>query len=197
MIKSALNVRPNIPNEIVLIESGLLPLRALVLKRQLKFYRRFKASLRENSVRQSVFCDLLLPTNQTSYLKHYITLDEKYANPNDIYKEALCNFKAVIREKSCPINHYRYYIYTRITPDLLPSPFLNSANDADPTTRFRLGSHNLPIETERWSRIPRENRMCSRCNVLGDEHHFVFYCSETIRNPEHNSRWNMEKWKYF
>ena len=71
LIKSALNVKPNIPNEIVLIESGLLPLRALVLKRQLKFYRRFKASLRENSVRQSVFCDLLLPTNQTSYLKHY------------------------------------------------------------------------------------------------------------------------------
>ena len=123
-------------------------------------------------------------------------MDVKYANPNDIYKEALCNIKAIIREKSCPINHYRYYIYTRINPDLLPSPFLNSANGADPITHFRLGSHNLPIETGRWSRIPRENRMCSRCNVLGDEHHFVFYCSETMRNPEHIFVENLgEIWK--
>ena len=37
LIKSALNVCPNTPTELVLIESGLLPLKALVLKRQLKF----------------------------------------------------------------------------------------------------------------------------------------------------------------
>ena len=38
MIKSALNVRPNTPDEIVLIEAGLLPIRALIQKRQLKFF---------------------------------------------------------------------------------------------------------------------------------------------------------------
>ena len=43
LIKSTLNVRLDTPNDIVLIESGLLPLGALVQKkRQLKFYRKFK-----------------------------------------------------------------------------------------------------------------------------------------------------------
>ena len=51
LIKSALNVRPNTPNHIVLIESGLLPLRALILKRQLKFFRKFKLSLGDVSER--------------------------------------------------------------------------------------------------------------------------------------------------
>ena len=196
LIKCALNVRPNIPNEIVLVESGLLPLRALVLKRQLKFYRRYKASLKEVSVRQSVFNDLLSPINRTSYMQHYVTLDEKYANPKDIYTEAMANIKTRIQEKSCPVNHYRYYIYSCINPDLLPSPFLNCANGADPITRFRLGSHNLPIETGRWSRIPRENRLCSRCNVMGDEYHFVFHCSEITRDPGYEFVENLgEIWK--
>ena len=49
LIKSVLNVRPNIHDELVLIESGLLPLKALVKKRQLNFFRRFKESLSKNS----------------------------------------------------------------------------------------------------------------------------------------------------
>ena len=37
LLKCALNVRENTPNEIVLIESGFLPIKALITKRQLKF----------------------------------------------------------------------------------------------------------------------------------------------------------------
>ena len=50
----------------------------------------------------------------------------------------------------------------------------------------------LPIESGRWSRISRENRLCPRCNILGDEHH----CSEISRNPSHNFTENLsEIWK--
>ena len=42
--------------------------------------------------------------------------------------------------------------------------------------RFRCGSHHLPIETLRWSRVTRENRLCEKCRVLGDEYHFIFHC---------------------
>ena len=65
----------------------------------------------------------------------------------------------------------------QINPELLPSPFLTCAN-ADAITRFRCGSHHLPIETLRWGRVPRENRLCPKCHVLGDEYHFIFHCVE-------------------
>ena len=78
LIRSALNVRHNTPSELILIESGLLPLKALVAKRQLKFFRKFKISIRNNSIRQSVFNELLLVENRTTYLNHYVSLDEKY-----------------------------------------------------------------------------------------------------------------------
>ena len=45
------------------------------------------------------------------------------------------------------------------------------------TSKQRLSSHKLHIESGRWNRtqlIPRKNRLCSICNVLEDEFHFVF-----------------------
>ena len=58
LIKRALNVRPGTPNVLVLIESGLLPVKALIRKRQIKFFRRFKDSLLETSHRKLVFDEL-------------------------------------------------------------------------------------------------------------------------------------------
>ena len=41
MLKSCLGVRVNTPNELVFIESGFLPIKAVIYCRQLKFYERF------------------------------------------------------------------------------------------------------------------------------------------------------------
>ena len=48
--------------------------------------------------------------------------------------------------------------------------------------KFRLGSHNLPIETGRWKGLIREDRMCEECHVIGDEKHFLFDCQLVKRN---------------
>lgn len=181
LIKSALNVRPNVPDKIALIESGLLPLRALVWKRQLNFFRRFKKSLGEDSMRQTVFEKLLSDDNHTEFVKHYISLDNKYTNANEIYLEALSDMKSFIREKACEDTHYKYFIYSKLNPELLPSPFLVSSI-GDPIIRFRCGSHSLPIETGRWSRTPRDQRLCSTCKVVGDEHHLLFECANFTRD---------------
>ena len=47
-------------------------------------------------------------------------------------------------------------------------------------TRMRIGAHRLRIETGRWSRTPRENRVC-RCNnqEVQDESHVLFTCPLT------------------
>ena len=99
------------------------------------------------------------------------------------------------QKASLPDEHYHLHIYHEQNPDLLPSPFLSSSY-SDSITRFRLGSHNLPIETGRWSRMNREDRLCRNCSVLGDEKHFLFNCTEIKRNPEHMFSNNLsEIWK--
>ena len=45
-------------------------------------------------------------------------------------------------------------------------------------TRLRLSSHRLKIETGRWSRIDRENRLCD-CGSVQDESHVLFHCRFT------------------
>ena len=45
--------------------------------------------------------------------------------------------------------------------------------------RFRVGSHHLPIEMGRHTGIPRQQRICTKCNIeaVCDEQHLVFECS--------------------
>ena len=45
-------------------------------------------------------------------------------------------------------------------------------------TRLRLSSHNLKIETGRWSRLPRERRLCP-CGHVQDEKHVIEECELT------------------
>ena len=49
-------------------------------------------------------------------------------------------------------------------------------------SRIRLGSHRLKIETGRWSRIPREARLCT-CGAIQTEQHVLLICpdSEPLR----------------
>ena len=52
-------------------------------------------------------------------------------------------------------------------------------------TRWRLSNHKLQVEVGRYKTqpIPRENRICTNCRILEDEHHAIFVCPmfDTIR----------------
>ena len=43
-------------------------------------------------------------------------------------------------------------------------------------TRFRVSSHRLRIETGRWSRTPREERLCQCGNGVQSERHVLVDC---------------------
>ena len=49
-------------------------------------------------------------------------------------------------------------------------------------TRWRLSCHPLRIETGRYQRprIPRNERLCSVCHTLEDEHHALFVCAAHV-----------------
>ena len=45
--------------------------------------------------------------------------------------------------------------------------------------KLRLSNIKFPIETGRGGKIPRANRLCSKCTpgMLGDEFHYVLFVS--------------------
>ena len=76
--------------------------------------------------------------------------------------------------------------YLLFNPDLTTHPIY-----VDPTvpeadriafSQIRLGSHFLKIETGRWARIERENRLCA-CGQIQTEQHVLLHCpfTQTIR----------------
>ena len=85
------------------------------------------------------------------------------------------NWNARLNESSRAIfyrnlNFFCYKSYLDIKSDYLRHSL----------SRLRTSSHRLEVEVGRWAKpekVPLERRICSTCNVLEDEHHFVIECS--------------------
>ena len=72
LLRCALNVRSNTPTLLMYIETGLLPIRALIEARQLKYFKRFPSTISPSSARDYLFQSL--NNDPSSYLKHYYSL---------------------------------------------------------------------------------------------------------------------------
>ena len=181
MMRAALGVRSNVSKLTLMVESGCLPLDCLIRSRQLKFYRRFKDSVKGKSIRDKIFQELL--NNKSDFLKHYTDLDKSYISSDDLKAEQIKLVHTKIRNLAADKDkHYKYWVYLQLNPELKPSPFLGRIDKVGKAmTKFRLGSHKLKIETGRWSRVPRDERLCGTCNVLGDERHCIYDCVEIPR----------------
>ena len=89
--------------------------------------------------------------------------------------------KAIIRAK--PQSATKYVTYrSKLNPSLSTHPIYTCKSHIpdymrQAFTRIRLMSHNLRIETGRWSRIPMESRVCSCANnITQTEEHVLLYC---------------------
>ena len=120
---------------------------------------------------------------KSAFLQHYIDLDLKYKDSCQIITEQMNHVTQKIRSLAADQdNHYKYWVYLEMNPELKPSPFLNRIDLIGRSmTKFRVGSHLLKIETGRWSRMKRDQRLCSTCGELGDEFHALYYCSNVYR----------------
>ena len=67
LIKATLGVRHNTPNDIVLIEAGILS-KEIIYCRQLNFFKRFQKSLEDEGRRKISFNKCV--NDKTSYVKH-------------------------------------------------------------------------------------------------------------------------------
>ena len=86
-------------------------------------------------------------------------------------------------EASSKCFFYKYY-----KTDFREEKYISTLPDIYiyPLIRFRCSNHKLPVETDRRYAIPREERLCNKCNMLvvGDEFHFMMECPhyEDLRN---------------
>ena len=85
----------------------------------------------------------------------------------------------------------RYYILRQYSGEK-SSIYTSFTNDyfRKIISRWRLSNHTLKIETQRYTRpkTPREERVCTFCNILEDERHVIFDCP-----LYHNIRRNYEQ----
>ena len=91
----------------------------------------------------------------------------------------LHNVREKIRLLASGENHYKYTLYTKFNPYLKKGD--HDKHYSYLFSRLRLSSNSMPIELGRWQRIPRENRLCNTCGVIGDEFHYVYQCREINR----------------
>ena len=130
---------PTPPNYLVLLECGFPPIKAVIYSRQLKFYKRFKTSLQENSHRHKTFQFLF--RNSTRYLKHYETLAAMYNDTNEITTEYLRDVKSKVYDFA-DNGKYKFYIYVEMNPNLSISPFIDLYHPlAAIIIKFCLGSY--------------------------------------------------------
>ena len=129
----------------------------------------FPEDLKDGSARFIVFNELLKKNN--SYLQHYVPLGEKYTSKKEVVEKYRMDVINKVRSLSINQSNYKYHLYATFNPTLEP---LNVKIFTEKFVRLRLSSHTFPIETGRWSRTKRENRLCIKCNVLGDESHYIY-----------------------
>ena len=120
-LKYMLGVRSSTCNEFSYIELQKYTLKSLVQKRQLKFYRDCMVnkdwSMQRYIIRKGI--DVNCP-----FVNHYITLNSKYNDPEDIVKESLSQIKDTVRKKAA--DHSRYKAYILMNPLHSRNKFLYS-----------------------------------------------------------------------
>ena len=179
-IKAVLGVRESCPNAIALVEGGFVRLTAIVKERQFKFYSKLTNSRSHMEDDPFMFMLNTARCYNTPAARHIDRIlqftDMSYV------KSDMETLKDFIRDASGS----RYTTYLRLNTDLTKHCIYDSVDIPEYTrvdfTRLRTGSHRLKVETGRWSRLPRERRLCT-CEVeeVQDEIHLIESCQH-LRN---------------
>ena len=186
-LKITLNIKYNISNEIAYTESGFKPLKAMIYKRQLKFFRKFTDSCRNNptAATSKVFnqaCD-----KNITFLKHYVKLDTNFDNPEQCFQHYVNESDKIVKDKikatySTDENSI-LGTYYKVNPQLESPVFykkpLCMESERIIITQYRTGSHNLRIQTGRLNSESRNLRLCKCETDIQTVDHMLFSCPNT------------------
>ena len=153
IIKSLLSVRKSTCNDLCLVECGLPSLKALINDKRSQYVRQM-VNLEEESLLKyamNMIATIKSPTNElirnSIKITDWIKLDKNK------------NMEGI----KVNINSTKRKVYLEINPSLewptVYSKWNISEHKRIEYTRARLSSHNVKIETGRWIRTPREERL--------------------------------------
>ena len=178
-LNQLLGVKQSTCNDLTLVESGEGHVKDVIRDKQLKFLRKLLA--------QNDF--------QGSYIETVFNLAISKCSPMGVQLSALLDMldsrgpvftdkgREATRTRIRTSDSTRRKVYCDINRTLSVSPIYFRAcvvpeHARIATSRIRLSSHRLRIETGRWSRVSREDRLCN-CGEVQTEEHVLLFCPLT------------------
>ena len=172
-LRALLGVREATPANIIYLETGMPKLNELVRMITGKFIKKNIRGDKDDTPLAKSF-----KTCQSKGTKGYRYIKNILDNPN-------CDTLENLKETFSTVPGTRAATYRSINPNLQVHPVYTSAEYIEEKkritfTRFRLSSHRLKVETGRWSRMLREDRVCGcGSGAVQDENHVLFDCLKT------------------
>ena len=174
VLKLCLGVRSNTPNELAFIETNMSPVSTTVYALQKRFWEKLKEETRFNN---------------DSHLAHLVTLAEECNVPLIRYYNGLDTaavghglqaMKQLVKAKGEEDALNKCGQYLDINPDLTPwdnyFTTVLSEPDRQILTKYRCGAHRLRLETGRWDKTPRNNRLCACGTEVQTVRHVLYRC---------------------
>ena len=198
-LKTAMNVRQNLSNEIVHIETGKWPLNVHIKRQQLNFWLQMKdyMSSHPESALSKVY-NMAVESN-SPYVRHYRKLEADFGDPKrcdeNLRNQIADSFKQKLEHQHTLDRDSKLGTYFRINLSLsscVPNPQTILEAEHEIVTQFRTGSHSLAIETGRYANIPRENRLCSCGEAVQTVWHIFTECARTRTILEGKNYTNMK-----
>ena len=190
LLKFLLGVPRGASNIGVRCELSRQPLRKYAISQILKYYYRIKlgcSNILVNGIFKEI-CDIKV--NPFSKLLTLLA-DCNVPLPNPAYRKSIKakTLKSInilsekmydIWDEEIPLNH-KLTTFNSIKESHDIEFYLHKIEDRyarKVLSSLRLSCHPLRIETGRYRKIPRENRLCENCtlNVIEDEQHFITIC---------------------
>lgn len=100
-------------------------------------------------------------------------------NRNYIKQSIKNYYENLINEKISSIDESsKLFLYKHLKPNENPQNYLFTLNSEYRTliAKLRMSDHNLMIERGRHLKLAREERLCTLCNLVDDEKHFLLEC---------------------
>jgi hypothetical protein len=188
LLKLLLGVRNTVCNDLVHVELGLGNAKSFIKQRQKEYLGRLQSRDWYNGSYIAQTINMAIETRSPAgiILQQIINASGDYIHS---YKEET---EMSIRSATSS----RRITYLEINPNLSVHPMYKPNCIAKEkyriaTTRLRLGAHRLKIETGRWSRLPRELRLCV-CGQVQTEHHALCQCPLTQHIRDRDSFANID-----
>ena len=153
------------------------PLKSLIASRQIKFLRSLQASSHFERSPAQFALNLSL---RSPMGRHIASLMGTVSS--NVVADALRGLESNVRVN---LDSTKRQTYLTMNPSLCANRIYSRATQAPEHqrrafTRLRLSAHSLRIETGRWSRLPREERLCAcQTDSVQSESHVVCECPLT------------------